>query len=296
MALSEMPETNGSPALRDTSRFEPTNRRRLSGPALRTFLAIANTWKLTGEQRRRILGSPSRSTFQRWAKRVREDGEITLSVDVLKRISLVLNIYHGLGTLFAGDHEKAAWLLRPHAARVFGGTAPVELIVSGSLDDLMTVRRFIDAAGTGLYMPPTPDEADFRPYEDSEIVFVNDIESRAALLAPGLRSFFRLAEEWHLSEAEQIILLGTPASSDLKAWRHGEIASANDETLYRISYLLGIYKAIHILLQNPSRGKDWLRAPNKAALFAGTSALDTMLSGDVADLARVRAYLDAQIE
>lgn len=144
-------------------------------------------------------------------------------------------------------------------------------------------------------MTPTPSEENFLPYKEHEIVFVTDEEFGASLLAPALRTFFRLAEEWQLSEHEQCMLLGQPASSELKAWQRGEIASANDETLERISYLLGIYKAINLLLQDPARANGWLRAPNDAPLFGGRSALDRMLRGEAADLSTVRAYLDAQL-
>lgn len=126
-------------------------------------------------------------------------------------------------------------------------------------------------------------------------MFAIDEEFYTALLAPALRTFFRLAEEWQLSELEQCMLLGQPTSSELKAWQRGEIASADDKTLERISYLLGIYKAINLLLQDPPRARDWLRAPNDAPLFASGSALDRMLSGKVADLASVRAYLESQL-
>ena len=116
-----------------------------------------------------------------------------------------------------------------------------------------------------------------------------------ALLAAGVRSFFRLAEEWQLSEAEQIILLGLPPNFELDRWRRGDIVAANGETLERISYLLGIYKAIHTLLPVPARATRWMRAPNSAPMFGDTSALDRMLSGNIADLRSVRAYLDAQL-
>ena len=295
MPQSEKPEPFGSPITLDTPRFEPENRRRLSGPGLRTFIAIADRWNLSGEHRRQILGDPSRSTYQRWTKNAREHCEITLDVDVLTRISFVLGIHAGLGKIFADDHESVAWLRRPHGAQVFGGTAPIDLLVSGSLDDLIIVRRFVDAAGTGLYMPPTPEEADFLPYKDHEIVFVNDANFGATFLAHALRTFFKLAEEWHLTDTEQCILLGQSAGSELKARQHGEIESTNGETIERISYLLGIYKAINLLLQDPARARDWLRAPNEAPLFGGGSVLDRMCSGDIADLASIRAYLDTQL-
>ena len=46
----------------DVSRFAPANRRRLSAPALRTFVTIADLWGLTEEQRLLVLGFPARST------------------------------------------------------------------------------------------------------------------------------------------------------------------------------------------------------------------------------------------
>lgn len=116
-----------------------------------------------------------------------------------------------------------------------------------------------------------------------------------ALLEAGLRAFFRLAGEWRLSEAEQLILLGSVTTSELSKWRQGEIGSATSDTLERISYLLGIYKAIHTLLPNPAHANAWVRAPNTASLFGGGTALDLMLRGKASDLHAVRAYLDEQL-
>ena len=59
----------------DATRFAPANRRRLSGPGLRSFLAIADLWGLTEEQRLLVMGLPSRSTYHSWIKTVREHGD-----------------------------------------------------------------------------------------------------------------------------------------------------------------------------------------------------------------------------
>ena len=66
-------------------------------PALRTFLAIADLWGLTEEQRLLVLGYPSRSTYHNWCKQAREHGAFTLDVDVLTRISAVFGIHQALG-------------------------------------------------------------------------------------------------------------------------------------------------------------------------------------------------------
>src|SRR5260370_18912021 len=104
------PETGPSEAAKgpqrlDNSRFAPANRKRLSAPALRTFLAIADLWGLMEKERRLILGYPSRSTFHNWARIAREHGEITLDVDVLTRISAVLGIHRALGILEGSERD-----------------------------------------------------------------------------------------------------------------------------------------------------------------------------------------------
>jgi hypothetical protein len=155
----------------DPARFAPAERRRLSAPGLRTFLAIADLWGLTEEQRRLALGYPSRSTYHAWARTARTHGELTLDLDVLTRISAVLGIHQALGILFETEQEGLAWLRGPHQALVFGGQLPLALVTSGSQDSLLTVRRFLDGARGGLYMAPNALDADFRPYRDSDIVF-----------------------------------------------------------------------------------------------------------------------------
>jgi uncharacterized protein (DUF2384 family) len=159
-----------SPPHLDPSRFAPDNRKRLSAPGLRTFLAIADLWGLDETQRRLVLGYPSRSTFQNWARTAREHGSLTLDVDVLTRISAFLGIHQALGVLQGTERDAVAWLRMPHAATVFGGRPPLELLANGTQDGLLTVRRFLDAARGGLYMEPYAIDRDFHPYTDTDLV------------------------------------------------------------------------------------------------------------------------------
>jgi hypothetical protein len=155
----------------DNSRFLPANRRRLSAPALRTFLTIADLWGLTEEQRLLALGYPSRSTYHNWCKLARQHGAFTLDVDVLTRISAILGIHQGLAILFPTEQLGVEWLRTPHNAIVFGGRPPLDLVTSGSQDGLLSVRRFLDGARGGLYMQPNAIDHAFVPYDDTEIVF-----------------------------------------------------------------------------------------------------------------------------
>lgn len=115
-----------------------------------------------------------------------------------------------------------------------------------------------------------------------------------ALSPPALRAFFRIAELWHLTVTEQMTLLGITARSTFFKWKKDPDVELPKDTLERISYLLGIYKALQILLPDPAAADTWVRRPNQAPLFGGRSALERMLSGHVADLFVVRRYLDAQ--
>lgn len=111
---------------------------------------------------------------------------------------------------------------------------------------------------------------------------------------PALRAFFALAERWKLRAAEQRTLLGEPPESTYFKWKKQQDGAPSRDVIERISYLLGIWKDLQILFPDPAQADAWVRKPNDAPLFGGRSALDRMLSGNVADLYVVRQYLDAQ--
>lgn len=118
--------------------------------------------------------------------------------------------------------------------------------------------------------------------------------NRKRLSGPALRAFFRIAQLWRLSVDEQMVLLGVTARSTYFKWKKVRNATLPKDTLERISHILAIYKALQVLLPDENAADTWMRLPNAASLFAGQSALDRMLSGQVSDLFVVRQYLDAQ--
>jgi len=116
--------------------------------------------------------------------------------------------------------------------------------------------------------------------------------SRKDLTGPALRTFFRIADAWGLKEAEQMKLLGLESRSTFQTWKRSAVAAIPRDALERISYIMGIYKGLQILL--PRTANEWIRKPNDAPLFAGRPAIERMTSGNVADLYVVRQYIDAQ--
>ena len=124
--------------------------------------------------------------------------------------------------------------------------------------------------------------------------YVSQVASRD-MAAAGLRAFFNIARDWGLNTDAQMVLLGSPGRSTFFKWKAApERADLKRDTLERLSYLLGIYKALQILLPDTAAADAWVSKPNQAALFGGKSALERMLAGNVADLLAVRQYLDAQ--
>lgn len=116
----------------------------------------------------------------------------------------------------------------------------------------------------------------------------------SAVSAAGLRAFANIARDWGLSADEQMILLGAPGRSTYFKWKAApDKAELRRDTLERLSYLLGIYKALQILLPDAAAADAWIKRPNSAPPFGGRSALDRMLAGNVGDLMAVRQYLDA---
>ena len=115
------------------------------------------------------------------------------------------------------------------------------------------------------------------------------------LSSAALQAFFNLSARWGLSAAQERILLGSPPESTFFKWKAERTARRlGRDVLERISYLLGIVKALNILLPSPRAADEWVKKPNAAPLFHGQSALDRMLGGSLVDLADVRRYLDAQ--
>ncbi len=106
-----------------------------------------------------------------------------------------------------------------------------------------------------------------------------------------LRGFFLIMEAWGVAGEEARMILGAPPERTYYAWRAGKGVRMPADTLRRIGYVAGIYKALQILYADPVLADGWPARPNQA--FGGQPPLRRMSAGDVTDLAAVRAYLDS---
>src|SRR5215471_1836116 len=106
--------------------------------------------------------------------------------------------------------------------------------------------------------------------------------------ATALAAFFSIATAWGLNADDERTLLGSPPRSTFFKWKSERQAKLPQDTLERISYVMGIYKALHILLPSAQAADAWVKKPNTAPITNGKSALERMRGGRVVDLADVR--------
>jgi Protein of unknown function (DUF2384) len=127
-----------------------------------------------------------------------------------------------------------------------------------------------------------------------------DPKVRRRLSGPAIRAFFQIAGLWGLAVGEQIALLGYPAESTYFKYKAGAgrdsgegIGTLSFDTLVRLSLILGIFKALHILYADEALANRWVKLPNSNPLFGGKPALQLMSSG-IDGLHQVRRLLDGR--
>nr|WP_316655371.1 MbcA/ParS/Xre antitoxin family protein [uncultured Gellertiella sp.] len=124
------------------------------------------------------------------------------------------------------------------------------------------------------------------PFEPT-VPEISDVE--AAALA---RTTVNLFHAWKLSDLQACILLGGLSARTWARWKEGNAGRVSRDLKMRMAHLMGIHKGLRHLFRDPSRGYEWIRAENSA--FAGKSALEMMLRGELSDLAAMREWLDAE--
>jgi len=113
---------------------------------------------------------------------------------------------------------------------------------------------------------------------------------RASIVAK--KAFFRVMDAWGVTNDQARVLLGNPSRGTFFNWKRAQGGNLPRDVFERISYVIGIYKALQILFPDAERADAWVSKPNEA--FGGSSALDRMTAGNVNDLHAVREYLDYQ--
>ena len=131
-------------------------------------------------------------------------------------------------------------------------------------------------------------------YAPAPLVDFGSKEERKRLSPNSLILFFNIMEKWGIKDEDARELLGGVTNGpfyEMKKAPQGRVLNADG--LYRISNLIGIFKALNIL-HSPKLADRWVQLPNTNQMFQGKTPLEYMLKGGQPAMQNVRRLLDAR--
>jgi len=130
-------------------------------------------------------------------------------------------------------------------------------------------------------------------YHPAMPVDLSHKEERERLSHSALKGFFKLAAAWKLRDEDARELLGGLSSSTFYEWKKNPDRVLEADRITRISYLLGIYKSLHIIYGD-KLADEWISLVNRNVIFGGRTPLAFMLAGGMLSMQTVRQLLDAR--
>ena len=121
---------------------------------------------------------------------------------------------------------------------------------------------------------------------------LSDASVRERLSPVAIHAFFAVMQEWKIDDDDARVLLGGISKQNYDELRTQPRQSLNANTLTRISYLVGIYKALTILYSD-RLADEWIRLPNQNPGFNGQSPLACMIKDGLPAMHTVRRLLDS---
>lgn len=117
--------------------------------------------------------------------------------------------------------------------------------------------------------------------------------TRAELTPAAVHAVIRLVDRWDLTVGEVTQLLGGISDSSWHSWQRRTPVALTVDQLTRVSLLLGIFTALHVLHEG-RLADEWVRRPNSNPLFSGRTPLEAMVVGGIPAMLEVRALLDGR--
>lgn len=130
-------------------------------------------------------------------------------------------------------------------------------------------------------------------FEPNVLVDLNAKAERERLSQSALKGFFKLVAAWKVRDEDARQLLGGLSNSAWYEWKKNPDRTLEVDCITRISYLLGIYKALHIIYGD-QLADEWVQLPNSNLIFAGRTPMSYMLGGGLLAMQTVRQLLDAR--
>ncbi|UWZ85156.1 MbcA/ParS/Xre antitoxin family protein [Occallatibacter riparius] len=128
-------------------------------------------------------------------------------------------------------------------------------------------------------------------YQFDTVPDLSRLETRERLSQSAVDGLLAIADKWGITTEKVGDLLGGLSRATIYKMKTAAGVLKQDE-LTRISYVVGIYKALHILLPD-DWADQWMTRPNDNILFGGQTPLDFVIRNGIPGLQQVRSLLDA---
>jgi len=140
-------------------------------------------------------------------------------------------------------------------------------------------------------MPLVYPETLYRPQAATDLSSDAD---RERLSTPALKAFFKMVEHFAIKVEDARKLLGGISNGPYYEMRnHPDDYVLSQDELLRVSFLVGIFKALHIL-HGHNIADRWLQLENANVIFGGKTPLQYMVQGGLPAMETVRRLLDAR--
>jgi hypothetical protein len=130
-------------------------------------------------------------------------------------------------------------------------------------------------------------------YEPSPLVDLTDRAERERLSPAAIRTFFNVMDRWSVRDEDARLLLGGVSNGAFYEMKKKPERVFEADRLQRISYIIGIFKALNIL-HSEQLADRWVQLPNSNRIFGGQTPLAYMMKGGLPALQTVRRLLDAR--
>lgn len=130
-------------------------------------------------------------------------------------------------------------------------------------------------------------------YDPAPLVDLSDPAERERLSPAAIRVFLNIMHKWAVRDETARQLLGGMSNGAFYAMKKDPDRVLDEDKLRRISYLVGIFKALNIL-HGEALADRWMTLPNRNRIFGGAAPVEYLVRGGPHAFQTVRRLLDAR--
>src|SRR4051812_32561634 len=113
-------------------------------------------------------------------------------------------------------------------------------------------------------------------YQPAPVADLASREARERLSPAALKAFFNTMARWQVRDEDARALLGGVSNGPFYEMKRNPDRTLDADRLTRISYVVGIFKALGVL-HSEALADDWVQRQNTNPLFAGVTPLEYMI-------------------